>query len=122
MRLIKAIIRPEKSSDVIGALFAAGFSALTKMDVSGCGEQQGVRIGSVFYSELPKDLLYIVCEDEDKDTIVRTIMEAARTDGGGTRGRTDFRFRDRGSLYHQHGRKRTLNAAFGGRIFRRTFR
>lgn len=82
MRLIKAIIRPEKSSDVIGALFAAGFSALTKMDVSGCGEQQGVRIGSVFYSELPKDLLYIVCEDEDKDTIVRTIMEAARTGEG----------------------------------------
>ncbi len=37
MRLIKAIIRPENSGDVIGALFAAGFPAVTNMDVTGCG-------------------------------------------------------------------------------------
>ncbi len=82
MRLIKAIIRPEKSGDVIGALFAAGFSALTKMDVSGCGEQRGIRVGSVLYNELPKDLLYIACEDRDKDAIIRIVMDSARTGEG----------------------------------------
>lgn len=82
MRLIKAIIRPEKSGDVIEALFAAGFPALTKMDVTGCGEQRGIRVGPVLYNELPKDLLYIVCEDQDQDTIVRVIMNFARTGEG----------------------------------------
>ena len=82
MRLIKAIIRPEKSGDVIEALFAAGFPAVTKMDVTGCGEQRGIRVGSVLYNELPKDLLYIACEDRDQDTIVRVIMDTARTGAG----------------------------------------
>lgn len=82
MLLIKAIVRPEKAGDVIEALFGAGFPALTRMDVSGCGRQQGVRVGSVVYNELPKDLFYIACNDEDKDTIVNTIMKAARTGEG----------------------------------------
>lgn len=82
MLLIKAIVRPEKSGDVIEALFSAGFPALTRMDVSGCGKQRGIQVGSVIYNELPKDLFYIACNDEDKDTIVNTIMTAARTDEG----------------------------------------
>lgn len=82
MLLIKAIVRPEKAGDVIEALFSAGFPALTRMDVSGCGRQQGIRVDSVVYNELPKDLFYIACNDEDKDTIVNTIMTAARTGEG----------------------------------------
>ncbi len=82
MLLIKAIVRPEKSGDIIEALFAAGFPAVTKMDVSGRGKQKGIQLGSVVYDELPKDLLYIACGDEDKDTIVQTIIKAGRTGEG----------------------------------------
>ncbi|MCM1335868.1 MAG: P-II family nitrogen regulator [Bacteroides sp.] len=86
MLLIKAIVRPEKSGDVIEALFSAGFPALTRMDVSGCGKQRGIRVGSILYNELPKDLFYIACNDEDKDTIVSTIIRAARTGEEGEHG------------------------------------
>ncbi len=51
---------------------------MTKMDVSGRGKQKGLK-GDAFYDELPKDLLYIVCNDEDKNTIVDIIMKTART-------------------------------------------
>lgn len=78
MLLIKAIVRPEKSSDIINALYDAGFPAITKMDVTGRGRQRG-ELGGNFYDELPKDLLYIVCNDEDKNTIVNIIMSLART-------------------------------------------
>ncbi len=78
MLLIKAIIRPEKTAETISALFDGGFPAMTKMDVSGRGKQKGLK-GDAFYDELPKDLLYIVCNDEDKNTIVDIIMKTART-------------------------------------------
>lgn len=78
MLLIKAIIRPEKTSETIKALFDGGFPAMTKMDVSGRGKQKELK-GDDFYDELPKDLLYIVCNDEDKNTIVDIIMKSART-------------------------------------------
>ena len=33
MKMIKAIVRPEKSEDVLDALLAGGFAAATKMSV-----------------------------------------------------------------------------------------
>lgn len=78
MLLIKAIVRPEKTTDIINALYEAGFPAITKMDVSGRGRQRGEK-GGDFFDELPKSLLYIVCEDEDKKTIVDIVMSNART-------------------------------------------
>lgn len=82
MLLVKAIVRPEKSGDVIEALFAAGFPAVTKMDVSGRGKQKGIKVGSVVYDELPKDMLLVACRDGDKDEIVKVIIENARTGEG----------------------------------------
>ena len=78
MKLIKAIVRPEKTMDIISALYDAGFPAVKKMDVSGRGRQNAPK-GSGTFDELPKDLLYIVCEDENKKTIIDIIMEKART-------------------------------------------
>jgi len=39
MIMIRAIIRPEKTDDVLAALMDAGFPAVTKMDVYGRGNR-----------------------------------------------------------------------------------
>jgi nitrogen regulatory protein PII 1 len=79
MLLIRAIVRPEKSPTVMKALFESGFPAVTKMAVFGRGKQRGLKVGNVTYDELPKELLLIVIQDEDKEFVVSTIMDAART-------------------------------------------
>lgn len=79
MYLLRAIVRPEKSSVVMKALFDAGFSAVTKLSVFGRGKQRGLKVGNVTYDELPKDLLMIVIPEKDKDFVIETIMEAARS-------------------------------------------
>ncbi len=79
MLLIRAIVRPEKSVAVMKALFESGFPAVTKMAVFGRGKQRGLKVGNVTYDELPKELLLIAIKDEDKDFVVNTIMDAARS-------------------------------------------
>ena len=76
MQLIRAIIRSEKSATVIKALFEAGYVAVTKVPVVGRGKQRGIKIGDITYDEIPKDLLMIVVNDEDKDFPIKTIIEA----------------------------------------------
>jgi nitrogen regulatory protein PII 1 len=85
MLMVRAIIRPEKTGVVMSELIAAGFPALTKMDVYGRGKQKGITVGEIHYDEIPKEMLMIVCNDEDKDDIIRVIMRYART-GAGTFG------------------------------------
>lgn len=84
--MIKAIVRNEKSDDVAEALLKAGFPAMTRIDVYGRGKQKGLQIGSVFYDELPKKLMMIVCEDEDVNQIVDIICAYARTSETGNYG------------------------------------
>jgi nitrogen regulatory protein PII 1 len=60
-------------------LFNAGFPAVTKISVFGRGKQRGLKVGNVTYDELPKDLLIIVIQDSDKDFVVETIMNSARS-------------------------------------------
>jgi nitrogen regulatory protein PII 1 len=79
MLMIKAIVRPEKSTEVLKALFEAGYVAVTKIPVVGRGKQRGIKIGDVTYDELPKEMLMMVIKDEDKDFAVNTIMDAARS-------------------------------------------
>lgn len=83
--MIRAIIRPEKSGTVMSELAAAGFPAITKMDVYGRGKQKGITVGEVHYDEIPKEMLIIVCRDEDKEDLIRIIIKNART-GSGTYG------------------------------------
>lgn len=85
MLLVRAIVRPEKSGAVMSELAAAGFPAITKMDVFGRGKQKGITVGEITYDEIPKDLLLVVCNDEDKDDLVKIIIRTART-GQGTFG------------------------------------
>ncbi len=79
MLMVRSIIRPEKVNTVLNELMLAGFPAVTKMDVFGRGKQKGVKVGDVFYDEIPKEMLLMVVNDEDKDDVIKIIMRNART-------------------------------------------
>jgi len=82
MLLVRAIIRPEKTNEVLDELMSAGFPAVTKMDVFGRGKQKGIIAGSIQYDEIPKEMLLFVVKDEDKDDLVRIILRTAKTGNG----------------------------------------
>ncbi|MGD8777441.1 MAG: P-II family nitrogen regulator [Ignavibacteria bacterium] len=86
MIMIKAIIRPEKTDDVLAALMDAGFPSVTKIGVVGRGKQRGIKIGEVTYDEIPKEMLLMVINDEDKKFVIKIIIEAARTGEKGSFG------------------------------------
>jgi nitrogen regulatory protein PII 1 len=83
MLLIEAIVRPEKAPIVMKALFEGGFPSITKMTVYGRGKQRGLKVGDITYDELTKTMLIIVVNDNDKEYVLQTIVENART---GTKG------------------------------------
>ena len=86
MLMVRSIVRPEKSQDVMDALLDAGYPAVTKVSVAGRGQQRGLKIGEVTYDELPKDLLISVVNDKDRELVVNTIMAAAKTGEAGNYG------------------------------------
>jgi nitrogen regulatory protein PII 1 len=86
MIMIRAIVRPEKSAEVMAALMDAGFPAVTKVAVFGRGKQRGLRLGEVHYDELAKDELLVVVPADDKEFVVSTIARTARTGGEGAFG------------------------------------
>lgn len=86
MKLIRAIIRPEKVGEVLSALMDAGYPAVTKMSVYGRGKQRGLKVGDTYYDELPKELLIIVVPDADEEFVINTILETARTSEKGNFG------------------------------------
>jgi nitrogen regulatory protein PII 1 len=86
MVMIRAVVRPEKSHEIMAALLDAGFPAVTKYDVFGRGKQRGLKVGDITYDELPKDMLLVVVKDEDQEAVVSTIIKAARTAGKGAFG------------------------------------
>jgi nitrogen regulatory protein PII 1 len=79
MLMIRAIIRPERVGDILKELLEAGFAAVTMMDVMGRGRQRGLKYGDVFYDEIPKEMLFMVVKDEDRDDVVELIIKKART-------------------------------------------
>ena len=79
MKMIRAMVRPEKASEVMVELAEAGFPAVTKMDVAGRGKQRGLKVGDVHYDEVPKELLMMVVEDEAKEDVVKIISRVAKT-------------------------------------------
>lgn len=86
MVMIRAIIRPERVGVVLQELSDAGFPAVTKMDVMGRGRQRGVKVGEVFYDEIPKEMLMMVVNDEDRDDVIKIIVRNARTGAKGAFG------------------------------------
>lgn len=86
MVMIRAIVRPEKSDEVLASLMEAGFPAVTKYQVVGRGKQRGIKIGKVTYDEIPKTMLMSVVQAEDKDFVIDTIVKAARSADDGAAG------------------------------------
>ncbi|SPJ14542.1 Nitrogen fixation nifHD region GlnB-like protein 1 [Syntrophobacter sp. SbD2] len=86
MIMIKSIVRPEKVDNVLAALMEAGFPAVTKLSVVGRGKQRGIKIGEITYDEIPKELLLTVVDDQEKDYVIKTVIEAARTGAKGAYG------------------------------------
>ena len=64
MKMLRAVIWPEKEAAVASALAQGGFPAMTKWDVLGRGKQQGVQVGGQLYDELAKSMLMMVIEDQ----------------------------------------------------------
>jgi nitrogen regulatory protein P-II 1 len=83
MQLIKAIIRPNKVDDVKEALGKVQVTGMTVAEVRGHGQQKGhtaVYRGKEYnVSLLPKMSIETVVADDMVDTVIQTIIKAART-------------------------------------------
>jgi len=83
MKMVKAIIKPERFEFVKKALEDNGFVGMTITEVKGRGEQKGITLeyrgGLMTVDLLPKIQLEIVVRDTDVDKLVVTLTEAART-------------------------------------------
>jgi nitrogen regulatory protein PII len=83
MKLIKAIVRPNKVDDVKEALGALGISGMTVTEVRGHGKQKGhaaIYRGKEYnVSLLPKMDIEVVLQDDRVDDAIAAIIQAART-------------------------------------------
>lgn len=79
MKMIRAILRPDRIEEVVDSLSNAGYVALTKMDVIGRGKQKGIQLDNIYYDELPKVMLMIVTPRENTDEVIDIINEKAYT-------------------------------------------
>ncbi len=79
MKMIRAIVRPEKAESVAESLAAAGFPALTKMEVYGRGKQRGITVDEIHYEELPKTMIMMVVEDGDVQKVTDCMQTSAKT-------------------------------------------
>jgi nitrogen regulatory protein PII 1 len=79
MKMIRAIVRPDKAEEVVDALSESGYVALTKLDVIGRGKQKGIQIDEIYYDELPKVMLMLVLESENTGEIIQIINDTAFT-------------------------------------------
>ena len=79
MKMIRAIVRPERVEHVITDLERSGIVAMTRWEVTGRGRSGGIRIGSARYDELAKVMLMLVVEDQEVQTALGAIVGGART-------------------------------------------
>lgn len=86
MKMIIAIVRPERCGIIVSNLSEAGYNAYTKWPVSGRGKQKGIQVGNVFYEEMPKNMLFITVEKDEKDEVIDIIIKGAKSDSKGNSG------------------------------------
>ena len=83
MKLVKAIVRPDKVDEVRDALEKIKVSGMTVTDVRGHGRQKGhtaVYRGKEYsVTLLPKVEIEVVVPDETVDEVIKTIIASART-------------------------------------------
>ncbi|HLG21761.1 MAG TPA: P-II family nitrogen regulator [Candidatus Manganitrophaceae bacterium] len=83
MKMVQAIIRPEREREVIASLEKAGFYPFTRQGVFGRGRQRDIQVGPVRYEELAKVWLMIVVDEDEVDRLLDTLKIAARTGNPG---------------------------------------
>ncbi len=87
MKMIVAIIRPERLEAVIAALNERDVFLLTVTEVRGCGRQRGyteMYRGAEYKSRLlPKVKLEIAVNENFSDAAIEAIVHAARSDSTG---------------------------------------
>lgn len=83
MKMVQAIIKPERCEFVKKALEEKGFVGMTLSEVKGRGEQKGITLeyrgGKMIVDVLPKIKLEVVVRDKDVDELIATITGAAKT-------------------------------------------
>ncbi|HXW98333.1 MAG TPA: P-II family nitrogen regulator [Methanomicrobiales archaeon] len=83
MKMIQAIIRPEKLDDVKKGLEDGGFVPMTIIEVKGRGEQKGIQLeyrGTKMEVDLlPKVKIELVVKDPDVAKAIGIIRGSART-------------------------------------------
>ena len=83
MKMIRSIVRSELVYDVMNALMEAQFYSMTKFSVFGRGKQRGMKVGSVSYDEIPKEMIMMVVDDKDVNSVIAVVTKAARTGDSG---------------------------------------
>jgi len=83
MKMVQAIIRPERLDSVKKSLEEKGFIAMSIIEMRGRGEQKGIHLEyrgkKVEVDILPKIKLELVVKDESVETIISIIRDTART-------------------------------------------
>ena len=87
MLMIRAIIRPEKKDEMLAELSRGRLPCPPPPSTwSAAANKKGIRIGGVVYDEIPKVLVMMAIRDEDKDDIVRLILQYAKSGDKGAYG------------------------------------
>ena len=83
MKMVKAIIKPERFELVKKALEDKGVTSMTVTEVQGRGEQKGITLEyrgkKMVVDILPKLQIEIVIRDYEVDELIATIISAAKT-------------------------------------------
>jgi nitrogen regulatory protein P-II 1 len=84
VNLVTAVIKPHKLEEVKDALKGMGITGMTVDEVKGFGRQGGhtetYRGAEYKVDLLPKVKIDVVCSEADTDSVVDTIVVAAKTD------------------------------------------
>ncbi len=84
MKLVTAVIKPFKLDDVKDALSVLGIQGMTVSEVQGFGRQGGhsETYRGTEYKVLftPKTRIEVVVDDDQSDSVVESIVDAARTE------------------------------------------
>ena len=87
MKMVMAVIRPERLQCVKDALKDIGVSGMTITHVTGRGEQMGLkfttRVGEFVVDEIEKVKIEVVIDDEDLDRVITTIRRVSETGNPG---------------------------------------
>ncbi|MBR6213867.1 MAG: P-II family nitrogen regulator [Candidatus Methanomethylophilaceae archaeon] len=87
MKMIVAIVRPEKAQDVKDAIHEAGFNGMTITHVTGRGRQAGLkfanRYGEFVVDEIEKTKFEIVVDDKDVKAVIDSVCKTATTGNHG---------------------------------------